>query len=126
MVGNHLNIRHDKDKEYSCQIEGTQNPESDVSAAKAPQSGGRSASATPLASMPASTARVSVSSTPDGADIEVDGSFSGNTPSDLEVLEGEHSITVKKTGYKNWERKMKLVAGSNIRLSVEMEKTTSP
>ena len=47
-------------------------------------------------------------------------------PSDLEVPEGEHSITVKKTGYKNWERKMKLVAGSNIRLNAEMQKTTTP
>lgn len=123
VVGNHLNIRHDKDKEYSCQIEGTQNLEGDVSAAKGAQPGGPSSSATPPATT-ASTAKLSVTSIPDGADIEVDGNFSGNTPSDLEVPQGEHSITVKKTGYKNWERKMKLVAGSNVRLIAETEKTT--
>lgn len=32
--------------------------------------------------------------------------------------------SVKKTSYKNWERKMKLVAGSNVRLIAEVEKTT--
>jgi hypothetical protein len=52
--------------------------------------------------------------------------FSGNAPSDLEVPAGEHSITVKKTGYTNWERKMRLVARSNIRLTEEMQKTTTP
>ena len=50
----------------------------------------------------------------------------GNTPSDLAVPDGEHAITVRKSGYKNWERKMKVVAGSSIRLTAELEKTTSP
>jgi len=44
----------------------------------------------------------------------------------LEVPEGEHSIKVKKTGYKDWERKMRIVAGSNIRLNAEMERATTP
>lgn len=60
------------------------------------------------------------------ADIEIDGSFSGNTPSELELPAGEHSVTVKKSGYKDWQRKIKIAAGSSVRLSAEMEKTATP
>jgi hypothetical protein len=33
---------------------------------------------------------------------------------------------VKKSGYKNWERKMKVVAGSSIHLNAEMKKSATP
>jgi hypothetical protein len=65
--------------------------------------------------------RISVASTPPGADIEIDGSFVGNAPSSIEVSPGEHSVVIKKSGYKNWERKMK-VTGGGINLSAELEK----
>lgn len=119
VAANRLYIRHGNDKEYSCQIEGIEKPASGREA----QAG--SSSLGPTQPSATSTAKLSITSIPDGADIEVDGNFSGNTPSDLEVPQGEHSITVKKTGYRTWERKMKLVAGSNIRLNAEMEKTTT-
>jgi hypothetical protein len=67
------------------------------------------------------SAKVSVASTPSGADIEVDGNFVGNTPSTIDLAVGEHSIAVKKSGYKDWERKMK-VTGGTINLSAELEK----
>jgi hypothetical protein len=67
--------------------------------------------------------KLSVASTPDNADIELDGSFAGNTPSDLQVAEGEHTITVKKAGFQDWVRKMKISAGSSVRLNAELEKT---
>jgi hypothetical protein len=69
----------------------------------------------------ASTSKISVSSTPANADIEVDGSFVGNTPSVIDVTAGEHSVVVKKTGYKNWERKLK-VTGGVVNISAELEK----
>jgi len=69
--------------------------------------------------------KIAIASTPDGADIEIDGSFVGNTPSDVQVAEGEHTITVKKSGFKDWERKLKVSAGSNIRLSAELEKAAT-
>lgn len=85
-------------------------------------------SPTPVASqaIPVSavtTAKVSVASEPDGADIEVDGSFVGNTPSDIEVGTGEHTIAVKKSGFKAWEKKLKVNAGSSVRLKAELEKS---
>lgn len=70
-------------------------------------------------------AKLSVGSAPDGADIEIDGSFVGNTPSDVQVADGDHTITVKKTGFKDWERKMKVTAGSSIHLNAELEKVAA-
>ena len=77
--------------------------------------------ATPSPATPAG-AKLSILSIPDGADIEIDGSFVGNAPSELELSEGEHTIAVKKTGFKDWERKMKVRGGSNIHLNAELEK----
>lgn len=88
------------------------------------------ASATQLAanetaSTPVSpSAKLQMESNPSGADIELDGSFVGNTPSDVQVPDGEHTITVKKVGFQDWARKMKVTAGSSIHLSAELEKVT--
>ncbi|HKD82170.1 MAG TPA: PEGA domain-containing protein [Candidatus Angelobacter sp.] len=64
--------------------------------------------------------KVSVASTPDSAEIEIDGEFMGNTPSVLELDPGEHSIAVRKAGYKPWEKKLKVTAG-DIKLNAELE-----
>jgi hypothetical protein len=68
-----------------------------------------------------STSKISVSSTPANADIELDGSFVGNTPSVIDVTAGEHSVAVKKSGYKPWERKLK-VTGGVVNITAELEK----
>jgi PEGA domain-containing protein len=70
-------------------------------------------------------AKLQLESNPSGADIELDGNFVGNTPSDVQVPEGEHTITVKKPGFTVWERKMKVTAGSSVHLSAELEKITA-
>jgi hypothetical protein len=67
-------------------------------------------------------AKLQIDSTPPGADIEVDGSFVGNTPSDVQIAEGDHTVVVKKSGFKNWERALKSSAGSNVHLTAELEK----
>jgi hypothetical protein len=69
------------------------------------------------------SAKLQVDSAPTGADIEIDGTFAGNTPSEVQVTDGDHTITVKKLGFKDWERKMKVSSGSNIRLNAALEKT---
>ena len=71
------------------------------------------------------SAKLQLESDPPGADIEVDGNFVGNTPSDVQVAEGEHTISVKKAGFKDWERKLKVSGGSNVHLNAEMEKIQS-
>jgi hypothetical protein len=67
---------------------------------------------------------VTAASTPEGADIEIDGNFVGNTPSSIEVTPGEHQVVVKKSGYKDWTRKLK-VSGGDIRLNAELEQGPS-
>ena len=69
----------------------------------------------------ASIPKISVFSTPEGADIEIDGSFVGNTPSVVELAPGEHVVIVTKSGYKAWQRKLK-VSGGEIKLTAELEK----
>ncbi len=70
------------------------------------------------------SAKLQMESNPSGADIEVDGSFVGNTPSDVQVFEGDHTIVVKKAGFKDWERKMKISGGSSLHLNPDLEKAT--
>jgi hypothetical protein len=78
------------------------------------------------ASASAPTGKLSIASAPDGADILVDGGFVGNTPSDVQVTEGEHTITVKKTGFKDWERMLKVTGGSSVHLNAELDKAPNP
>jgi PEGA domain len=72
-----------------------------------------------------SSAKLQLESNPPGADIELDGDFVGNTPSEVQVIEGNHTVTVKKMGFKDWERKMKVNAGSNVHLNAELEKAAA-
>jgi hypothetical protein len=72
------------------------------------------------------SAKLQLESAPSGAEISIDGSFVGNTPSEVQVAEGDHTVTVTKTGFKGWERKIKATAGSNVRLDAELEKVETP
>jgi hypothetical protein len=65
--------------------------------------------------------RIQVASTPAGADIEVDGTFVGNTPSAVAMPLGEHVVVVRKPGYKSWERNVK-VTGGDANLVAELER----
>ena len=67
----------------------------------------------------AATAALDISSTPPGADIEVDGKFVGSTPSSITVAPGNHTVDVKKNGFSTWERKITLSSG-HISLSAEL------
>ena len=62
-------------------------------------------------------------STPSNAEIDVDGNYWGSTPTaDLKRLPaGTHTITVRKSGYKPWERKIELAAGDERTVNAELE-----
>lgn len=67
-------------------------------------------------------AQMQISSTPDAADIEIDGNYVGSTPSTVSVASGQHQISVKKTGFRPWERKITVSAGQvNVNAALEAE-----
>ena len=76
--------------------------------------------APPSAPISSDQAHVQVSSTPDGADIEIDGSFVGNTPSTVSVAAGQHKITVKKPGFNSWERSI-TISGGQVSVNATLE-----
>jgi hypothetical protein len=67
----------------------------------------------------ATAAQFDISSTPVGADIEIDGKFVGSTPSSITVGPGDHDIVVKKSGFTTWERKITASTG-HVTLSAEL------
>lgn len=66
---------------------------------------------------------ISIKSSPDGAEISIDGSFVGSTPSSLRLKAGEHTISIKKSGYLDWERRITLTSESNVSLDATLEKS---
>jgi hypothetical protein len=71
------------------------------------------------------SASMTISSTPSGAEIYLDGSFFGNTPSTVNAPTGKHSICVKKPGYQDWVREL-TVSGGAINLTAELVRGSSP
>lgn len=66
--------------------------------------------------------QLQVSSTPDGADIEIDGNYVGSTPSTVGAAAGQHQISVKKSGFKLWEKKITVTTGQiNVNATLEPE-----
>ncbi len=78
------------------------------------QPGGNAQSTTGQSSTPETPADVSVTVTsePTGADIEIDGSYEGSTPSQLSLAPAEYIIRVARPGFKPWERKVIIKPGS--------------
>jgi hypothetical protein len=66
-------------------------------------------------------ARLEITSNPSGGEISVDGNFVGDTPSELAVAAGVHTIVISKHGYKPWERKLTVSSGK-VTVSAELER----
>jgi len=78
----------------------------------APESGQGAVAADAVPPVVSTMAKLQLESDPSPADIEIDGNFVGNTPSDLQVSEGTHTVSVKKSGFKAWEKILKVNAGA--------------
>jgi hypothetical protein len=77
-------------------------------------------SSSPVQTQASTNVEIDVTSTPAGAEIELDGNFVGSTPSTIGVSAGDHTITLKKNGYKPWERKIKVTSGKTA-VAAELE-----
>jgi hypothetical protein len=84
--------------------------------------GGASPTSADAPGLNSSPATVALSSTPDGAEVYCDGSFMGNSPANLKLEAGKHTIKVSMTGYKDWSREITTQSGSEVRLTASLEK----
>jgi PEGA domain len=57
-------------------------------------------------------ASIDFASTPSGAEILIDGSFVGDTPSRLRVPAGRHTIAIRLSGYETWTQSIQVEPGS--------------
>ncbi len=60
----------------------------------------------------------SLSSNPPGATILIDGNAIGDTPMDVEILQGNHEISLTLSGYKSWYDNVTAVAGGSETMPV--------
>lgn len=115
-VGDVIHFRIDKDSAYIPQPnpDGTQSEEKlrILSEAEAPKENlPRPAAQVQPAAESTVAALLDITSTPAGADIEIDGKFVGSTPSSLSIKPGDHDIAVKKSGFSAWEKKVSVAPG---------------
>ena len=67
-------------------------------------------------------ATVSLSTTPAGADVLVDGEVIGTTPLNAEILQGRRDVTLKLAGHKAWQDDFDVMAGEDFTVpAVELE-----
>jgi hypothetical protein len=83
-----------------------------------PESNVESASATPSS--------VIVKSTPAGADIDVDGKYVGSTPSTIQIVPGDHEISIEKEGLTPWQRTMTVSAGGSSTIDATLSAPEAP
>ena len=73
-----------------------------------------------VASQANSAAQLEMSSTPAGAEIQLDGSFVGDTPSTIGVSSGDHVIVLNKHGYAPWRRTVRVTNG-RVTIAADMD-----
>jgi len=99
-------------------------PEPGVKLAVQKEASGGSSSSAGQPNQPttaANTAKVMVSSEPTGGDIYVDGNFMGNTPSQIELPAGSHTVRVEAKGQRPWSRAVSLTAGSKVTIQAVLD-----
>lgn len=90
-----------------------------------PAAGPVAATTTPgLAAPVAAPSMVTVSSSLDGADIELDGVFIGSTPTTVQVMPGSHNLTVKR-GPAVWSRTVQIQPGGSVTIKAVLSPATS-
>jgi len=71
-------------------------------------------------SLVAAATELTLISTPDGAEIEVDGAFVGSTPSTITLASGDHTVRVSKKGYQPYEKNLR-TSGGKISLHADLD-----
>jgi hypothetical protein len=58
---------------------------------------------------------------PSGAEVYIDGMLRGTAPLVIESLTGEHTLKIRKQGYKEYSAEVELSAGKKIAIMLERE-----
>lgn len=104
-------------------VTGTVTPEEFARRSAGSGTAGTAVPAAGTAEAPAGVTRVAIHSQPEGADIEVDGSYVGSTPSTLPMTPGRHKIVVRKRGFEDWEREIQFMGGeTQVQADLEEKK----
>lgn len=88
-----------------------------------PRSAPAATASAPQPAAPLAFTSIQFSSIPVGAEITIDGSYAGNTPSLIKLRPGTHSIKIAKDGYAPWERTIESGAAEARTVSASLEKT---
>lgn len=67
------------------------------------------------------TVKCNFSSIPDGAEITIDGRYSGNTPSVLGLTTGTHVVVFLAPGFSQWKKELTVSTGSEITVHANLE-----
>ena len=67
------------------------------------------------------TGLVNVLAADESYEIFVDGAFVGNTPAKVKLTEGTHVVEVKKAGFKDYRKQIKITEGSELTLRAALE-----
>jgi hypothetical protein len=94
--------------------------------AASPKPAEASSMAAPPPPAPTSRGALTITSTPPGADIQVNGAYWGNTPSTLRLDPGDYSITVEKQGYPSWHRTVTVAAASALAIDAQLAAPAPP
>jgi|SRR5665213_3698097 len=78
----------------------------------------------PVAPVATALASLAIDSNPPGADIEIDGTFVGSTPSTVSAASGQHQVAVKKKGFVTWSRTLD-VSGGVVNLRADLEEVAA-
>lgn len=67
--------------------------------------------------------RCNFTSTPPDADITVDGSYVGNTPSEIGLTTGKHLVVIAKVGFGEWKRELTVSSDSVVNVTANLQQS---
>jgi hypothetical protein len=65
--------------------------------------------------------RCNFTSSPPDADITIDGSYVGNTPSEIGLTTGKHVVVIAKVGFGEWKRELMVASDSVVNVTANLQ-----
>lgn len=76
----------------------------------------------PSVQEPHAQGMIEIKSVPEDAQIEIDGTWIGNSPRSLPLHVGEYAVRIKRRSYKAWVQKISIAAGDLVSVTANLEK----